>query len=329
MRHMTRWLSCGALFVCAAVAAAQVPDPKTGATIQGKVRPVAQDLLLLQPGHASQRTAVTQKIRALLDIVQRTPAFSPPIGLDISPGLLARTPLIGVNRDIVQYEVSAGFLWYTIVSGNTIIPQFVSMVGFHVHANHISLVFEANEAWVEDGTKQTYWEPRQVAQEAGHPYYHTHTIVMKKTDRPIWIPLTKEQVLTRMLANARKAQAELPAEAEARVRNMATHDVSCLDAALSGLSAADRAATAYLTLMPPRPPECSPLVDPKTPQARRLVTENPAFYDTTLSPSEIQMIVLSFRSIQYPPRAWQRAVVETLRKGMDYTALANMIAGGR
>jgi hypothetical protein len=66
-------------------------------------------------------------------------------------------------------------------------------------------------------------------------------------------------------------------------------------------------------------------VDAKTPQARRLVKENPAFYDQTLTPSDVQVIVLSFR-VQFPPRLWQHAVIEKLRKEMDYTALAATIA---
>lgn len=37
------------------------------------------------------------------------------------------------------------------------------------------------------------------------------------------------------------------------------------------------------------------------------------------------MIVMSFRSIQYPPRIWQYAVVDKLLNGMDYSALAGMI----
>ena len=328
MRHSPRWLSCAALLAWAGVAATQAPNPKdAGASAQGTVRPIAQDQLLLQPPHDSRRQAVTETMRGLLGVVQRNPAFSPPIGLDVTPGLLARTPVVGVNRDSVQYELSAGVHWYT-VKGDKVVPENASRGAFDLHANHISFVFEANETWVEDRTKQTYWEPRQIEQEAGHPYYHTHTIVMKKTDRPIWIALTKQQVLTQMLANARKAQAELPPEAEARVHELAKRDVSCLDATLARLGPAQRTEAAYLSMTQPRPPECSPLVDPNTPQARRLVTENPAFYDKNLPPSAIQVIVMSFRSIQYPPRMWQHAVIEKLRKGMDYGALANMIAGG-
>jgi hypothetical protein len=79
-------------------------------------------------------------------------------------------------------------------------------------------------------------------------------------------------------------------------------------------------------MQPPRPPACSPLTEPTTPEARRVVRENPAFYDKTLPPSDIQLIVLSFQAIQYPPRMWQHAVVEKLRTGLDYGALAALIS---
>jgi hypothetical protein len=67
--------------------------------------------LLLQAAHATDRQTVTQKMRGLLDILLRNPALSPPIGLEVAAGLVARTPLIGVNRSVVQYEVFTGFLW--------------------------------------------------------------------------------------------------------------------------------------------------------------------------------------------------------------------------
>jgi hypothetical protein len=322
-----RGLLCVGVLLGAALISAQAPDPRSaGATIQGQVRPVAQEQLLLSPAHDARRAAVTKNMHTLLDIVTRNPAFAPPVGLDIVPGMLARTPLIGVNRDVVQYEVAAGFRWYTILSRGTIIPEYVSSVGFYLHANHISYVFEQLETWVEDPTKQTFWEPRQLREESGYPYFHTHTLVMKKSGRPLWIPLTKEQVLAQTLAQMKKAQAELPPEAETRVREMVKRDVACLGAALASLPPAQRSEPAYLSIQPPRPPACSPLTEPTTPQARRVVRENPAFYNKTLPPSDIQLIVLSFQAIQYPPRMWQHAVVEKLRTGLDYGALAALIS---
>jgi hypothetical protein len=99
-----RGLPCVGVLLCTALISAQAPDPRTaGATIQGKVRPIAQELLLLRPPHEATRAAVTKNLHALHDIVVRNPAFSPPIGLGIVPGLLARTSNVGVNRDVVQY----------------------------------------------------------------------------------------------------------------------------------------------------------------------------------------------------------------------------------
>src|SRR5688572_3121635 len=106
MTSAGRWPVCAVMLACACVAQAQAPNPRTaGATIQGKVRPIVQELLLLGSTHASSRQAVTRTMHALLEIVHRNPAFSPPVGLDIAPTLLARTPVVGSNRHVVQYEV--------------------------------------------------------------------------------------------------------------------------------------------------------------------------------------------------------------------------------
>jgi hypothetical protein len=67
--------------------------------------------------------------------------------------------------------------------------------------------------------------------------------------------------------------------------------------------------------MPP-PAGCSPLVEATAPNARRLVTENPAFYDPKLPPSALQVIVVDFSMILHPGAPWQRAVVE--RCGMEW-----------
>jgi len=325
-RHsFIRYLPCAVVLGLAGAAAAQAPDPRiAGATVQGKVRPIAQEQLLLDAAHASYGQRVRQNTRALLDIVQRNPALSPPLGLDIAPFFVVRTPAVGVNRHIVQYDLGEGFYWYTSRSGNQIVPESVSGAALYLHANHISPAFKPSETWVEDETKQTYWEPRQIGEQAGHPYYDSHALVIKKTGRPIWIPLTNEQVLARMLDNAKKAQAGLPPEAETRVRELAKQDVSCYAAAFARLTATARREPAYLTPLP-RGAECSPLADASVPQARRLVRENPDFYDKTVSPADIQVVVLNFGAIQYPPRLWQHAVVKKLQETMDYAALQAMI----
>ena len=303
---------------------AQKLDARTaGANIQGKIRPIAQDLMLLQPEHESQRAQVLEKRRKIHDIVMRNPAFSPPVGLDLTQGLLARTPLVGVSRNMVQYEVTVGFLWYNVLRGNEIVPQPVSMVGLKVNANHIALSWDESERWVEDPNRQMFFEPKQVGVMGGYPQYHTGAIVLKKTDRPIWVAVTREKVLNTLIANMKKSLSELRSDEPARARQMIEQELSCLQSALAALTPEQRTSDAYISFPPPA--GCSPLVEPTARTARRLVTENPAFYDPKLPPSAIQVIVVDFSMILHPGAPWQRAVVERLRNGMDYQALAALI----
>ena len=163
---------------------AQKPDPRTaGATIQGKIRPIGQDLLLLQPAHEAQRAVVIEKRRRIFDIVLRNPAFSPPMGLDIVLGLLARTPSAGVSRNMVQYEVTAGFLWYNVLRGNEIHPQPVGMVGLKVNANHIALAWNESERWVENPNRQMFFEPKQAGVVGGYPQYHSGATCLGRIHR--------------------------------------------------------------------------------------------------------------------------------------------------
>ena len=312
------------LTLLATAVGAQKPDARTaGATIQGKVRPIAQDLMLLQPEHESQRVQVIEKRRKMLDIVLRNPAFSPPVGLDLTQGLLARTPLVGVSRNMVQYEVTVGFLWYNVLRGNEIVPQPVSMVGLKVNANHIALAWNESERWVEDPNRQMFFEPKQVGLVGGYPQYHTGAIVVKKADRPIWVAVTREKVLNTLIANMKKSLSEVRSDEPPQARQMIEQELGCLQSALAALRPEQRTSDAYISFPPPA--GCSPLVEPTARNARRLVTENPAFYDPKLPPSAIQVIVVDFSMILHPGAPWQRALVERLRKEMDYQALAALI----
>lgn len=110
---------------------------------------------------------------------------------------------------------------------------------------------------------------------------------------------------------------------------MAKTDVACLQAALAKLGPSERGEAAYISLEPRvnRQEDCTMLVDANNRYARRLVKENPDFYDKSLPATAIQVIVLDFAGIQYPPRSWHHPVVEKLRDEMDYAALAAMIVG--
>jgi len=107
-----------------------------------------------------------------------------------------------------------------------------------------------------------------------------------------------------------------------------------LEGELASLSPAERAAPAYISLKIPNmkqsSPEldCSYIVDADFPGATRLVTENPDYYDQSLPPSAIQLILVDFSNFERSVRvfhSWRQVAYERIRDGLDYSALAAML----
>lgn len=95
------------LSVTAGAAAAQTADRTgAGATMQGKVRPIAAEQYLLLGAHTASQKQVSETAHNLNAIVLRNPAYSPPMGMDIAPVVKARSPHIGVNRSAIKYELA-------------------------------------------------------------------------------------------------------------------------------------------------------------------------------------------------------------------------------
>lgn len=130
-------------------------------------------------------------------------------------------------------------------------------------------------------------------------------------------------------------QKATPPRYDARFAAERSEEEKCiryLEGELARLSAAERAAPAYISARifdskqssPGR--DCSCIVDAHFPDARRLVTENPDYYDKDLPPSAIQLILVDFRIFEGTDRLpWHRAAYERIRDGLDYFALAAML----
>lgn len=110
--------------------------------------------------------------------------------------------------------------------------------------------------------------------------------------------------------------------------------IGYLEGELTRLSPADRAAPAYVSLKtfdlkrPSPQPGCSLVVDVDFPDATRIVTENPDYYDPALAPSAIQLILVDFSYFEGSVRVkppWRQAAYERIRDGLDYSALAAML----
>jgi len=146
-----------------------------------------------------------------------------------------------------------------------------------------------------------------------------------------------EKRVEESMRDTAKRQKAAPPRQNARLAAERSTEERCirhLEGELARLSPAERAAPAYISLSIPNmkksSPErdCSYIVDADFPDARRLVTENPDYYDQTLSPSAIQVILVDFSNFEgsvrvYPP--WRHAAYERIRDGLDYSALAAML----
>ena len=144
-----------------------------------------------------------------------------------------------------------------------------------------------------------------------------------------------EKRVEEALRETAERQKAAPPRYDARLAAERSREEKCirnLEGELTHLSPAERAAPAYISTRifdskqssPGR--DCSCIVDADFPDARRLVTENPDYYDKNLPPSAIQLILVDFRLSELPSGIrWHRAAYERVRDGLDYSALAAML----
>jgi len=146
---------------------------------------------------------------------------------------------------------------------------------------------------------------------------------------------TEKRVEKTMRETAERQKAA-PPRYDARFAAERSREEKCIrdiKAELARLSPAELAAPAYVrtrTFDSKRSspePSCSCIVDPDYPEAIRLVTENPDYYDKDLPPSAIQLILVDFRLFEgHDKSARHRPLYyERIRDGLDYSALAAML----
>ncbi len=143
----------------------------------------------------------------------------------------------------------------------------------------------------------------------------------------------KTEKIMREVAERQKTR---PPHNKARIEKERQGVETCigyLEGELARLSPAERAAPAYVSLgtpdrKRPSPPGCSSVVDTSFPEARRIVKENPDYYDPALPPSAIQLILVDFSYFEGSVRVappWRHAAYERIRDGLDYSALEAML----
>lgn len=146
---------------------------------------------------------------------------------------------------------------------------------------------------------------------------------------------TEKRTEKTMREIAERQEAETPRYRADFAKELSTEKncIHYLEGELARLSPDERTAPAYISLNPDRKqssPEldCSCIVDADSTDVIRIVKENPDYYDKTLPPSTIQLILVDFSYFEGSVRVsppWRHAVYERFRDGLDYSALAAML----
>ena len=314
------WILAAGWSCVAAVASAQA----TGKIVGARLRTPEPFNLVRIP--EAQKAVVTATLQKLYDIVRRDTMFYEPIGFDVQPSARADIPP-RPGYAPVEYDLP-GFLYAygkDVPATESSRPTLIS--AFYVHGNGLGRFFLTATKWQEDAQGVMYWEPPRQPDVKGFPSYGKGFVVITKSERPIFVPVARERVMRLVIENGKKTLAMMTGpHQQAQVEPMKAC-VAKLEQELASLSPADRAGPAYLTMgrVPGRDPICDPFSSASDRQARRIIAENPNFYDKSLPPSAIQVVFVNFGSFNtnVPDR---REQLERVKNQLDFTALAALTA---
>lgn len=323
-----------AMLPLAAALHAQRPDE--GARAPGRVRPTKAHEVGRVP--AAQQAHARATLDRLLAIALRNPALTPPVGFDVEHLRIAYAPIRPASLHApLAYRVSGLLFWMNPQSrlGGAIGPSPVAMSDYAIHANDLRESFWVpQEVWrkLEPASRSLYWEPVRTGELQGHPVYEHSRVVITASSRPVFRPLSRERLLRHELDDHRRSLERVHTR-PGPLRTQAEGCVAELESRLAALTPAEREAPGWLSLTPPpgvRGPRCSLLVDEGAMHARRIVEENPDFYDAALPRTAIQLVVVrTLRPLRGQRDNRYLRHHAAIREGLDYAALAAIIGDGR
>ena len=199
------------------------------------------------------------------------------------------------------------------------------MIAAYVFGNGLEHVWRVGEKWQEDDKGAMYWEPSRTGEIQGYPLYAPGIAVITRNERPIFRPVSRERAMRFMVSKNTKDVAELTQPAQANQVKRLRACIARMEQELSALSPEERALPAYLatTRVVGHDAACDPFSTAADPKARRIVAENPDFYDRTLPRSAIQVVLMNL-SMFNRNAPDQRAQYNRVAEGMDVPALAEL-----
>jgi hypothetical protein len=323
-RRRIVWLLCTAIGVSVASQSAPAQQQQSGKIIGARLKtPQPFNFVRIPP---AQKTAVTEMMQKLYDIVRRDTMFYEPVAFDVQP-----SPRIDIpprpGYAPVEYDSPFFMFAYGPDTPATQPGWRTTTRAFKVHGNGLGHLWRSTDKWEEDEQGQMYFEPVRLADVKGYPNYGKGLVVVTRSERPLYIPAPLERAMKFVIAQNKKGIEDMKDPMQQPIVARTKACVDKLEKELAAMSPADRAGPTYfsMTRVPGRDRACDPFSSASDKNAKRIIIENPDFYDTKRPPSAIQVVFLDFNGFnaRLPD---QKAQVDRIANQLDWAALAALTA---
>jgi hypothetical protein len=234
----------------------------------------------------------------LNDIFRAAPVMNPPRGLDARavgralddrqscPTGCAGAPVVSNLWALLSYFVEGpGGKPITGVELNVALDAFTNSPAT-VMTEQDRLGYEAPTD--ADG-RAMFREPRRTRTIGGHAMYNERLVVVTRSPRPLFLPVSRDSFLRASLRDARTQLTETGMPDSDLARGLRDR-LRRVQAELDALTPTARASQAWF--LEPESPLESGLAEANTPDARPLVVVNPDFLDRTAPRSAVQIVTI-------------------------------------
>ncbi len=259
---------------------------------------------------AAARADVRRQVDALIGVLRGTPTLAAP-AFPIYSSVQA-----SYTEPPVPHLVVVRMVFYRPGMVGTAADDQV-----RIQVNDPALLFDTERAQSVHtfGERELYFEPRFDKTWRGYPVNARDFIIVARAGRPLFRAVSVAEFFGLRLAELREKDRQEPG-------NVWADMVQRVQAKYAALTPAQRAAPAY-GCMDSIGDEDTYLCDGSSPDARRLVEFNPAYWDRSLPRSAFQLLAID----RFNPERTSGLVGEALTaawEGMDWGAWRRVVEGG-
>ncbi len=298
----------------------------------------------------AERRAALSLAGSILDVLRRDSAIAAPVGYTVNLRRIVAGRDTTLAAGAMPYSAGvAGAYWGYFLKDGKPDPDASGKTPISVYANTLTGCSTYDEDYqiedrgkpMLDGGPPILTGLRQTGEFRGHPIYDAECVVMTNRPEPLYLPVTRERYMRLeilgMRAKVARTRKEINYEAlDAKFRalydsafKVSDQMIAARQATLDAMSPSERAAPAAIRH---NDIADSTLAAPGDPDAVRLITLNPAFFDRTLPASKAQIIIVDLPFVQSgiapahsPDEPERRAHGERIRDHLDWAALETMV----